>query len=98
MLRSLAGTVLSHHFQSEGSLPNFLPEAEVISVESRSNAATFLLLLFDGSSAMPPPSYRPTSSVAGESSSGARSDQATRGWSFFWDVGLKKFATAPSGS
>lgn len=60
MLRSLAGTMLSHHFQSRGSLLNFLPEAEVISVESRSKAATFVLFLFllssDGSCAVSLPS------------------------------------------
>lgn len=95
MPRSLAGTETSHHFQSDASLLNFLPEADVINVESRSKAATFLL--FVGSSSVSPwPSYRPTSSVAGPSSSGARSDQTVLGWSFFWEVGLKKSATAPS--
>lgn len=66
----------------------------MIRVESRSKAAT-LVLCVDSSSVFPWPSYRPTNNVAGTLSSGARSDQTTLGWSFFWEVGLKKSATAP---
>lgn len=69
-------------------------------VASRSKAAIFLLLLLGCGFSAPylsEVSYRATSSVAGVSSSMARSDQLTRVSTLgFWEVGVKKLATAVS--
>ena len=59
---------------------------------TRSNAAT-LRLFNAGSVSVGSESYRPTSSVGVESSSGPRSVQVVLSFGF-WDEGVKKLATA----
>lgn len=99
ILLSRVGTDVSHHFQSAGSFPNFFPDAVTMSVESRSNAAIFLLLLVVSpsvpfpSSLGPSGSKRPTSKVGGAPST-PRSVHVVRSLGFC-DVGVKKLATAP---
>lgn len=93
------GTEASHHFQSAGSFPNFFPEAVTMSVESKSNAAIFLLFFvlsvsFTSSLAFAPSgSKRPTSKVGGVPTA-PRSVHVVRSLGFC-DVGVKKLATAP---
>jgi len=89
------GTKGSHHFQSPGSLPNFFPEDVAINVESKSKAAIFLLFFRSSSvSAIFSGSKRATSRVGREPSLGGRSLHTVRSFGF-WDVGVKKLATAP---
>jgi len=74
--------------QNHGHKPRHLAQ------HTRSKAAIFLLLE-SGSASFLSGWYRPTRSVAGVSSSGARSVQIVLSFGF-WEVGVKKFATADS--